>query len=101
MVAVTVGLQQGPPVGVPGIFDISDRFEKFYRGDVFLLLPIEGETAREIRGDEIGVGGGEMADAGWNGYRRKNEEASIRISRLCVPQVISAIHPQANPSVHI
>ena len=31
-------------MGVPWIFDISDRFEKFNRGEVFLLLKIEAET---------------------------------------------------------
>jgi len=45
-------LRQGQPGGVPGIFDISDRFEKFIRGEVFLLLPIEAETERAILNDE-------------------------------------------------
>ena len=65
---------------VPGRFNIS----KFYRGEVFLLLPIEAETARAILnagtaicaeeiffaairvvfegGGEIFVGGGEIPD---------------------------------------
>ena len=39
-------------MGCPGIFDISDRFEKLYLSEVFPLLRIEAETARAILDSE-------------------------------------------------
>ena len=40
-------------MGSPGIFDISDRFEKNYPNEVFLLLRIEVETERPILDAEL------------------------------------------------
>ena len=39
--------------GCPGIFDISDRFEKLYLSEVFQLLRIEAETERSILDCEL------------------------------------------------
>ena len=43
-------------MGVPGIFDLRDRFVKFIRDDAFLLLRIEAETARAILDPENSCG---------------------------------------------
>jgi len=40
-------------VGCPGIFDISDRFEKLYLSEVLPLLRIEAETERSILDCEL------------------------------------------------
>ena len=40
-------------MGCPGIFDISDRFEKLYLSEVFLLLRIEAKTERSILDSEL------------------------------------------------
>ena len=40
-------------MGCSGIFDISDRFEKLYLSEVFLLLRIQAETERPILDCEL------------------------------------------------
>ena len=89
-------------MGCPGIFDISDRFEKLYLSEVFQLLRIEAETERSILdsknwlagdkktfsrlviegGDEIGVGGGEIPDVEVRRFVQQVDGGGVQVQEL-------------------